>query len=314
MRRSCRPLMLLIVGLVTLTACGSGASIKSSEQSIGEGMATVTPSAPMNGAPPMQFPVAPQPTASVSDRAPEPLPPGYAGSVTTFDRKVIMNGEIQVKVKSVEDALAKITSSVSQSGGYIQETRQEGVRQSGRTVYVTMRVPAERYTALTSLIGGLGEDPVTKEWTADVTAEYLDLDARMKTREVHLAQLQKLYDKGTTIKELMELEAEIARVTADLESLKGRFRYLSNQVAYSTISAKLYETSAPTPIQPPKGVLERMEREFLNSWNQVVNFTGTFLVFLVSVIPVIAYVAVLGGVAYAIYRTVRRGRRGPPSA
>jgi len=242
----------------------------------------------------------------------DPLPPGYAGSVSTFDRKVIMNAEIQVKVKNVEESIAQITTSVSQFGGYIQETRQEGTRQNGRTIYTTVRVPAERYTTLVTQVVELGEDATRREWTADVTAEYLDLEARTKTREVHLAQLQKLYEMGGSIKEMMELEAEIARVTSDLESLKGRFRYLSNQVAYSTITARMYETGAPTPIQPPKGVWERMEREFINSWNEIVNSAGDFLVFVVSVIPVAAFAGVLGGGAYVFYRRIRRVRRDPP--
>jgi len=178
---------------------------------------------------------------------------------------------------------------------------------------MTLRVPAGSYDSIVTLIAGLGEEVLSRrEWTDDVTAEYLDLDARIKTQEVHLDQLQKLYSKGGTIKEMMELEQEIARVTSDIESMKGRFRFLTHQVDFSTITVRLYEPGSATPIKPPKTVMERVNLEFTNSWHGAVNFTGNAVVFLAGAVPVLVYLAIVGGVAYLVLRYARRFFRRPP--
>ncbi|MFZ5817092.1 MAG: DUF4349 domain-containing protein [Bacillota bacterium] len=227
-----------------------------------------------------------------------------------MDRKIIQNAQLDVKVKEADEAIATIGQNVRAAGGYVQENRVEGTRQSGRRVHMTVRVPAGAYGSLLDLVTGLGEVTNRREWINDVTEEYLDLDARIRTKETHLEQLRKLYAKGGTIKELMELEQEIARVTAELESIKGRFNFLSNQVAYSTIVIGLYEPGVPTPIKPPQTVWERMQHGFISSWNGVVNFTAELAIFIVSAIPALLYLAVVGLILWGLIRLVNRRRGG----
>lgn len=232
--------------------------------------------------------------------APAPIDPQYStgasGGTPVVDRKIIQNAEIQVNVKEADEAVTAITQAVRTRGGYVQENRVEGTRERGRTVYLTVRVPAGDYGSLLDLVAGLGEQINRREWINDVTEEYLDLDARIRTKELHLEQLQKLYEKGDSIKELLELEQEIARVTAELESIKGRFQYLSNQVAYSTITIWLYEPGVPTPSRDPQTLGERIRDSFLFSWHSTVAFGADLLVFLVAAVPRLLFVLVVGGV------------------
>lgn len=261
-------------------------------------------------------PVAGAPQASKGQGTEQAKPaPGGSGAelpVIPADRKVILNAELGLKVKDADSALSQIAELVKGAGGYVHETREEGSKQRGRTMYLTLRVPSERYDSVLTKLGELGEGTGRRTWSDDVTAEYFDLDIRIKTREAHLEQLRRLIEKGGTIKELMEVEQEIARVTADLESMKGRYRLLSNQVAYSTIKVTLYEPGAPTPIKPPETVWERMKLGFLESWHGVVNFTGDLAVAIVSALPTLIYLIVVGGGAYLVIRRFRnRGGRGP---
>lgn len=218
-----------------------------------------------------------------------------------------MNAELEIKVKDADDTIAKISAAAKAAGGYVQDNRQQGTRQQGRSIQMTLRVPSGSYESIVTMIAGLGEEVLSRrEWTDDVTAEYLDLEARIKTQQTHLDQLQKLYAKGGTIKEMIELEQEIARVTSDIESMEGRYRFLTHQVDFSTITVRLYESGAPTPIKTPKTVIERMKLEFTNSWHEVVNSTGNAVVFLAGAVPVLVYLAILAGIAYLVYRHGRR--------
>lgn len=293
---------MMAIGLALgLTACGASGGRKQDSSRAAPGMAYNGPAEPASNAQ-----GAPQKDAAKGEAMP-PVQSVSASSPQALDRKIIMNAELEIKAKEADDTIAKISAAAKAAGGYVQDNRQQGTRQQGRSIQMTLRVPSGSYESIVTMIAGLGEEVLSRrEWTDDVTAEYLDLEARIKTQQTHLDQLQKLYAKGGTIKEMMELEQEIARVTSDIESMKGRYRFLTHQVDFSTITVRLYEQGAPTPIKTPKTVIERMKLEFTNSWHEVVNSTGNAVVFLAGAVPVLVYLAILAGIAYLVYRYGRR--------
>ncbi|HLO04472.1 MAG TPA: DUF4349 domain-containing protein, partial [Symbiobacteriaceae bacterium] len=237
-------------------------------------------------------------TSATAKPVAPPMPgPGGNASVPEAGvaRKEIKNASFDLKVKNVDEADKKLRAAVAAAGGFIQNSQVEGQKENGRRMTISIRVPAAGYDNTFSAIAGLGEEITRKEWTEDVTQEYYDLEARISVQEAHLVQLKKLYEKAGTIPEMIQLEQEIARVQAEVDSLKGRYQYLSNQVAFSTITVSLYEPGAPAPIQPPKTVWERMTRGFIGSANGFVNFLGNLLVFLVSAIPVVVPLGIVGG-------------------
>lgn len=239
------------------------------------------------------------------------------GAVTApaVDRKIIQNAEVELGVRDVDEALNAVTQALAQSGGYVQENRVTGTREQGRQVSMTLRVPSGSFGSLLDLLRELGEVRSLRQWTNDVTEEYLDLEARIETGEAHLAQLNKLYERSGTISEMIELEREIARVTAELESLKGRYAFLANQVAFSTVTVSMYEPGVPAPARSPQSLGERMRDSFLFSWNATIDVAQGLLVALAGLVPGLLFLAVLaggvGGVIWLIVRS-RRGRMGPP--
>ncbi|MFZ5825947.1 MAG: DUF4349 domain-containing protein [Bacillota bacterium] len=300
MRRTAFWLALLFLLSVALYGCGAGGGARKAEPAMDKA----------SGAAPAASP-APQAAKKAEQ---DGKGSGTGAGAPAVERKIIQNAQLDVKVKEADEAISTIGQNVRAAGGYVQETRVEGTRQHGRRVNMTVRVPAGAYGSLLDLVAGLGEVTNRREWINDVTEEYLDLDARIRTKETHLEQLRRLYAQGGTIKELMELESEIARVTAELESIKGRFNFLSNQVAYSTIIIGLYEPGVPAPIKPPATVWERMQHGFISSWNGVVNFTAELAIFFVSSIPALIYLAVVGLIIWALLRWINRRFGGRPGS
>lgn len=295
--------ILLILG-VLFAGCGAGGGSAKKEDA-----STASADRAMPQGAPAQNQVAKPEQSKSAGGSPTAAP---SPSPVPSDRKIIQNAQFDVKIKDSDDAVAHISQAARASGGYVQETRQSGTKQQGRTVNMTLRVPAGQYGTLIDLINGLGEVTQRREWTEDVTEQYVDLEARIKTQQIHLQQLNKLYERSGSIKEMMELEQEISRITADLESMEGRIRVLSNRVGFSTLMVNLYEPGVPAPIQPPRTVWERVKQGFTGSWNGVVNFTGNLAVFLAMLIPVLAYLAVIGAVGYLIYRAIQRRRPNRP--
>lgn len=295
---------LLMLVMLLLYGCGSGGSTGSAKSDVAAERGTASSVAPAaEGAKDSGG-------QSYSSSAPKETASNQSSVTSAIDRKIIQNAQLEVKIKEADDAVSAVGQTVRAAGGYVQENRVEGTREAGRRVQMTVRVPAGAYGSILDMVAGLGEVTNRREWINDVTEEYLDLDARIKTKETHLEQLRKLYAQGGSIKELMELEQEIARVTSELESMKGRFTYLSNQVAYSTISVSLLEPGVPTTSKPTQNVGERMRNGFLFSWNAMIDFGENVLVFVVSSIPQLLLLAVAGLIAWAVYRNVKRRQGG----
>ncbi|HYG58202.1 MAG TPA: DUF4349 domain-containing protein [Symbiobacteriaceae bacterium] len=302
--------ILLLIALVLVTAL-LGACSSARKEEAKSGAPQMADNAAGRGESASSAP-APAPAAKPA----EPGTPNGGGNAPIdlpADRKIILNASFDVKIKEADDAINKISAAVRAAGGYVQENRQQGTKVQGRRVNMSLRVPAGQYGAITDLIRSLGEVSDQREWTEDVTAQYVDLEERIKTKEVHLTQLHKLYGQGGTIKELMELESEINRVTSDLESMKGQMRVLTNRVDFSTVLVNLYEPGAPVPIQPPKTVWERMQRGFIDSWNGVINFMGNLVVFVVASLPILVLLAIFGGIALLIVRWSNKRFRRPPN-
>ncbi|HLN64161.1 MAG TPA: DUF4349 domain-containing protein, partial [Symbiobacteriaceae bacterium] len=175
----------------------------------------------------------PAPAAGATEgaaKAPNQANGAAAPAQLMTDRKLVLNAQFDLRIKDADDATNRISQAVRTAGGYVQETRQTGTKQQGRTVSIVVRVPSGQYGSIVDLVTGLGEVTSRREWTQDVTEQYVDLDQRIKAKQVQLEQLRKLYERTGTVKEMMELESEINRVQSDLESMEGRMRVLSNQV------------------------------------------------------------------------------------
>jgi len=242
---------------------------------------------------------------------------GESGDVSlsaAVSRKQIYNAELTIEVQNVDDALQKATAAAEANDGYVQESQQSGTREDGRRLTIKLRVPWQSFRSVVTTLSALGEVRSRREWTQDVTEEYVDLEARIAAKETHLEQLRSLYSQSGTLTEMMALQEEIDRVTAELESMKGRMRVLSDQVALSTITVSFYEAGTGEPERPVTGVWERMTVGFKSSWRSGVRGLGDLAVAIAMLLPVLLFLGAVVLVGCAIYLIVRGVRKRPSKA
>ena len=68
-----------------------------------------------------------------------------------------------------------------------------------------------------------------------LTAEYVDVEARLKALNDQRDRLNALADKAETTADLLEIESQLSDVQYQLESYTGQMRLMDNQVRYSTV-------------------------------------------------------------------------------
>ncbi len=156
--------------------------------------------------------------------------------------KIIRDASCRIKVKDIDVSLHKIKKIVEVYKGYIanEEYVQEEYIKENKII---IRIPQLMFDkALDSInkISTFIENRTIK--TKDVTEEYVDIEARLKTKiEVKNRYETILRTKAETVEDLLKTESKLNELQSTIEEIQGRQRYLNSKISYSTISIDLYE-------------------------------------------------------------------------
>jgi hypothetical protein len=168
------------------------------------------------------------------------------GAAQSAGRKVIQNAEITIETDTPNEGQQKIGVIAEKHGGFvvISESKQnEAVSETvaSTVVNVVVRVPAQKFQAVIDEIRGVGGRILYQKSSGqDVTEEYIDLEARIRTKRALEAQFLEIMKQARKISEAMEVQTQLADVRTEIERLEGRRRFLENQSALSTINITLH--------------------------------------------------------------------------
>src|SRR5262245_8210567 len=171
----------------------------------------------------------------------------------TAGRQVIYRASISLHVDSFAKTDEKIAALVKDWGGYISqsgEDRSYGTQRGGRW---TVRVPVDKFFTFLDAVGQLGVTDRRDVQSQDVSEEFVDLEARLKNKQVLDSRLVELVGKGGyEIKDGLALETELSGVREEIERMQGRLRYLNDRVTLTTVEITASER---TDYQPPQATL-----------------------------------------------------------
>lgn len=160
------------------------------------------------------------------------------------EQKLIKNGDISFEVKNIKDTKAFLQKVISEHKGYISNEKIEDYR-INPTEILTVRVPNSNFDNIINDIGlQVGEFDSKRIDIEDVTAEFVDIEARLKNKKQLEGKYQELLAKANNMTDILKIEKEISLIREDIESTEGRLRYLNNQVGYSTLIITYYEKRA----------------------------------------------------------------------
>lgn len=158
-------------------------------------------------------------------------------TVEVIQRQIIYSAGLRLTVVSTADAMGSVQRIASDVGGYMQESDARSI---------TIRVPAAQFDGTIAKIAALGEVVDRSIKASDVTEQFLDLEIRLdnarKTRDRLLEHLK----KSERLEDTIKLEAEISRVSTEIEQIEGKLRFMKSQIAMSTIKVELNATQPQT--------------------------------------------------------------------
>lgn len=316
--RKLAPVMSVLVLLaLLLAACGGGARQPARARDTAEqGMAA--PAAPDSDYASGGSGATTQPGESTADQPasgqmPQLAPGGApAGADPSLGRKIIINADIGLEVADAARARVELQRLADVSRGYIAESNISGSDDHGWTARVVLRIPQNNFSSVYNEIRELGTLREERQWSNDVTAEFVDLEARLKVLQMHEQTLMDLQSKAQKFEDWERLQSRLIDVRIQIEQIQGRMRVLNNMVDFATLNISLYQPPKGKEITPREepSLGQRMIRAFQESARAVWAFAETLLVFLAAALPVFGFMVLL---AIAVYLLVRafRSRQGP---
>lgn len=159
------------------------------------------------------------------------------------ERRIVRTGEMQLAVADLDRARASVLAATKAAGGYVAEDR---VAERGWSVQRTLclRVPAPSFEALVAAVESLGDVGDLHVAANDVTAQCIDVEARVRAKRQMENRYLELVARATNVAEVMQVERELGGVRADIEAMDSKLRALADQVAMSSLTVTL---SAPRP-------------------------------------------------------------------
>lgn len=238
------------------------------------------------------MPPAPEAEAKVADPS-----GGGAAPVAELPQKLIRTGSMTLEVKDFDAASASLAGMAKQLGGYVADTQVTRHEAGHRTGQVVLRVPTERFDAAGTSIRALGKVLAEQSAVEDVTKAYADLETRLKVKREALGRIRDLMkSRAGNLKDVLEAEREISRITEEIEVAEGERRFYDHQIRLSTLTVELREPE-PVNLASPSA-WSALGDVFRNASTLV----AQSLAVLLSVVLVLIPWALLG---YGLYRWIR---------
>ena len=237
-----------------------------------------------------------------------------ASTAEAAERKIIRNADITIEVPSTTDAQHQVTSIAETHGGFVvtsEAKQRENSDPAQRTldIKLVVRVPSNQFGRAFDEIKKLaGNTPSEQVTSQDVTEDFIDLEARIKTQKALEVQFLEIMRQAHKISDALEVQRQIAEVRTEIEKLEGRKRFLENRSSLSTINVN---------IQTPKPVITVTQTGFGHSLREAVSDSVTLAAdmvlglarFVIMLVPVVVLVFLpLGLVGRYLVRRAKRVR------
>lgn len=163
------------------------------------------------------------------------------------ERKLIREGSITMEVKDLNQTENQVRKIVSVYNAYLSNNSRYN-NQDRDEVMNTIRIPAGKFDEFCDEIVKLAVKIDLKNLNiTDITEEYVDLEARLKTKKALEQRFIGLLAQTKNVNEVLNVEKELEKVRADIESMEGRMKLLGNQTEYASLQLNYYVVRSEVP-------------------------------------------------------------------
>ena len=163
--------------------------------------------------------------------------------------KIVRDGRIGIVLPDdgFGEAVGDLTFIAEQHGGFILSSE----TQNDRSGTFVLRIPAQRFDRALADVRELAFRVRFQQIRGDdVTAEFIDYQARLRILQARRALLFDLFQQAGTTDEILRMSGQLDDVQLRIEQLQGQLRFINDQVSESTLRVAMQERNAPKEVVP----------------------------------------------------------------
>jgi hypothetical protein len=214
---------------------------------------------------------------------------------------------LAVVVKDFDAGRAALEALLARHHGYAAGLNVSTPQGAARTLQASLRIPAPQLAAALAELKVLGRVEAETQNGEEVTSQHGDLVARIKNDRETETRLQDILRTRTgKVKDVLEVENEIARVRGEIEQLEAEQKTLEHRVDFASIDLKLAEEYKAQLSSPAPSVVTQLRNSTINGFRNAFESLMTLVLFIAEWGPtLLLWVLLLGFPAWLLWRRYR---------
>lgn len=201
--------------------------------------------------------------------------------VEPTNTKMVYTASLTISTLEFDKAYNDLKALISENGGFIaNEDISNGSRKSA---YITARIPTENYDGFINNYSSIGTVTNKNSSAENISKRYSDTESRIQSLEVQEKRLLELEAQAANVQEMLDIEDRLQDVRSELLSARNSLSSMDTDVAYSTITIQLQDSSEHSPIPSEKeGLWERIQYAASEAWSDFTDGCEELLIGIVS--------------------------------
>ena len=213
-------------------------------------------------------------------------------SMEQREMKIIKTGTISAQTEDYDMFLNDLSMKVSSMDGFLESnnTQVYQVYNEKKLMYgsIRIRVPQESFYELVDYLENTVDIKRKNINETDVTKEYYEKDNKVKNLEVQEQHLRELFEKATTVEEMLLIENELRRIRTEIDALNISLSDINDRAKMSTINLEIEEVmTASLTLKTKDSVWDRSKEGFINTVNGIIRTVENIIVSIVSSSPIL---------------------------
>ena len=205
---------------------------------------------------------------------------------------------LEVKRGKLDASYGKVLAAVQAAGGFVA-----GTEQSHGRAQLTLRIPAAAFETTLGRLRGFGKVTDESLRGEDVTAQFTDIEARLRNLRAQEAVLLDLMRQARTIPDSITVQQQLSQIQQQVEELEGQRRVLDDQSSFGTLTVSLAVPGAVPAPRPAES--STLGEAWVRATGVTLDVLAGTLVVLGALLPLAVVVGGFGLVAWAILRRRR---------
>jgi hypothetical protein len=238
-----------------------------------------------------------------------------AGAGPKDDALIVRTGHLELQVTEVDRAVEHARTEVEALGGYIGASDRSSTGDHP-VATVTYRIPVDRWDDGLAALRALGTEVLSEQTNAaEVTAQAVDLDARIKNLRAAETALQAVQTQAQKIPDILAVQEQLTSIRGQIEELVAQRNDLGDRAALGTIDVtygtEVVAVTVATRSWDPASEIDRATATLVDILQGV---AGAGIWFAIVWLPILVTLGLLILVVALGVRWLRRPDRiGPPS-